>query len=402
MLHRISITNYQSIREEVTLDFRVPRTTPDKPCFRCTIPQAEFRLPTAVVLVGPNGAGKSAILRALANTIDFVVRSFKNDAESIYGFPPFLSKETFGSPTRVEIDFDATWFGTSKNSPSRRFRYILELARDTRSYYPDRVECEILLDFPKGRPRRLVARRSNQAVYVARDMAIKSSDDRLSHIPDNASIFSTLDRMGVETFSDIVADFCTFQMNIATIGRRKQDEDRITEYYRENPEMKDEVSNQLGRFDLGIVGMHVMKSDYRNWRLRFQHDGLYLPVDFADESTGTRRVVNEFPALNLALTNGSLAVMDAFDNDLHTDLVVELLNWFRHQDTNSHNAQLICALHNVSAFDILEKEEIFVVEKNEQGVTRAFGLSEVEGLRRGSNLHKQYRSGILGGIPTFG
>ena len=94
--------------------------------------------------------------------------------------------------------------------------------------------------------------------------------------------------------------------------------------------------------------------------------------------------------------------MDAFDNDLHTDLVVELLNWFRHQDTNSHNAQLICALHNVSAFDILEKEEIFVVEKNEQGVTRAFGLSEVDGLRRGSNLHKQYRSGILGGIPTFG
>lgn len=402
MFHKISITNYQSIHEEVALDFRVPRTTPEHPCFRCTIPQAEFRLPTVVVLVGPNGAGKSTLLRALAETIDFIIYSFHYEEEPIYGFPPFLAKETFESSTRVEIEFDATWFGTSNNSPRRRFRYILELARDKENHYPNRVENEMLLDFPKGRPRRLVARRVNRAVYVAREMALKSSDDRLSHIPENASIFSTLARMGVETFSDIVEDFGTIQKNIATFQSIEPNQNKITTYYRDNPKIKEDISHQLRRFDLGIEEMNVVQSDYRNWQLRFQHDGLFVPVTLDDESAGTRRVVNAFPALNSALTTGTIAVMDALDNDLHTDLVVELLNWFRHKDTNPHNAQLICALHNVSAFDILEKEEIFVVDKNDQGMTRTFGMSDVVGLRRGSNLQKQYRSGVLGGLPTIG
>ncbi len=403
MLHKIQVANYQSIQENVTLDFRVPQTTPDEPCFRSTIPKADFRLPTVVVLVGPNGAGKSALLRALADTIRFVAHSYGNEAGFISGFPAFLTEETLARPTRIEVDFDATWLGTGNKSPRRQFRYILELARDGKNlYYPSRVHYEALLDFPKGRPRRLVARHGNQTVYVAKDMAIKRGDDRLSHIPENASVFSTLARMGVETFSEIVMDLSAVQTNVTAIDPISLHTDIITQYYRDYPQVKDRISHQLQQFDLGIEKMDVLQSPDGKWFLSFRHDGLSVPVSIESESAGTRRVVHAFPTLNYALETGTLAVMDALDNDLHTELVVELLSWFRNQDTNPHGAQLICSLHNSLAFDILEKEEIFIVEKRHQGITRVFGMREVAGLRRRSNLQKQYRSGVLGGIPTFG
>lgn len=403
MLHRFMVSNYQSIRDEVALDFRVPRTTPVKPAFRETAAQAGLRLPAVIVFVGPNGAGKSALLRALADTVRFAAHSYGYEAGRILGFPAFLAADAYAAPTRVEADFDATWLDASGDPARRRFRYCLELARETKDNpFPTRVQYEALFDFPKGRPRRLMARRQGQPVYVAKDMAMRPGDDRLSHIPDNASVISTLARMGVETFSTIAADLGAVQMNVTAIDPIRPDSDATTHYYRDNPQVRDRVSRQLQRFDLGIERMDALQSSDGKWHLFFRHDGLSLPVPFVSESAGTRQVVQAFPALNYALETGTLAVMDALDNDLHPDLVAEFLNWFRREDTNPYDAQLICALHSHSTFEDLEKEEIFIVEKRSQGATDAYGMREVAGLRRGSDLQKQYRSGVVGGIPVFG
>lgn len=403
MLHAFRVSNYQSIRDEVALDFRVPRTTPDRPCFRRTAARAGSRLPAVIVFVGPNGAGKSALLRALGDTIRFMAHSYGYRQGSILGFPAFLDPEGLAMHTQVEMEFDATWPGTGNGSSRRRFRYSLDLERENEEdYFPARVHREVLFDFPKGRPRRLVARHRNRPVYVAKDVAMRPGDERLSHIPDNASVISTLARLGVKTFAEIAEDLGTVQMNVTAVDPMRPDPDTTTHYYRDNPEVKDLISRELGRFDLGIEGMDVVLSPEGKWRLLFRHDGLALPVPFENESAGTRHVVHAFPALNYALSTGKLAVMDALDNDLHTSLVSELLNRFRHEHTNPHGAQLICSLHNYAVFEELEKEEIFVVEKRDRGATEAFGLGDMIGLRRRSNLQKQYRSGVLGGIPRFG
>lgn len=401
MLHTFRISNYQSIRDEVALDFRVPQTTPDKPCFRRTAARGDLRLPAVIVLVGPNGAGKSALLRALAETIRFAAHSYGYQKGRILGFPAFLDPEGLAVHTQVEVEFDATWLGAGNDSRRRRFRYSLELEREE-GFVPARVHREVLLDFPKGRPRRVVARHRDRPVYVAKDVAMRPGDERLSHIPDNASVISTLARLGVETFAEMAADLGAVQMNVTVMDPMQPDPDVTAHYYRDNPEVKDRVSSHLGRFDLGIEGMDVFQSRDGTWHMAFRHDGLAMPVAFENESAGTRQVVQAFPALNYALSSGTLAVMDALDSDLHTSLVIELLNWFRRADTNPHGAQLICSLHNYAIFEELEKEEIFVVEKSGQGATEAFGLGEVAGLRRSSNLQKQYRSGVLGGVPRFG
>ena len=109
-----------------------------------------------------------------------------------------------------------------------------------------------------------------------------------------------------------------------------------------------------------------------------------------------------FPYLNLALEAGRLVVMDALDTELHADLAMEVLDWFRRPDTNPHGALLVCSLHNLALLDDLEKEEVFIVEKDHEGATQAYGARDIAGLRRGANLQKLYRSGALGGLPAFG
>ena len=402
MLHWISVSNYQSIRNEITLDFRVPGTTPENAWLRCPTQQPGVRVPTVIALIGPNGSGKTAWLRALADTIRFAAYSYGNPPGYINHFPAFVSNEALEKPTRIEVEFDAPWWDSSPDQPNRVFRYTLELHRGTKNYLPDTVGYEALCDFPRGRLRRLVERRPYRPVYVAKDLSIKPSDDRLTSIPVNASVLSTLSRMGLEKFSAIVESLSQVQMNVSPTDPIRLDTETVTQYFRDNPEVRERMSDRLGRFDLGIEGMEVEQWADGKWRLAFVHSGLDMKLPIESESAGTRHVVHVFPALNFALETRGLAIMDALDNDLHANLVDEILSWFRRADTNSGNAQLICSLHSLSALDDLEKEEVFIVEKDQAGATRAYGVREVQGVRRSSDLRKLYRGGALGGLPSLG
>ena len=402
MLHRISVSNYRSIRDQVSLDFRVPGTTPNKPWLRHPTARAELRVPAVIALIGPNGSGKSGWLRALADTIRFAVHSYGDQLGSIAGFSAFASQEAVAKPTRIEIEFDAPWVVSCPEEPNRVYRYTVEFLRGVPNFAPDAVAYEALHDFPRGRPRRLIERRSGQPVLVARDMSIRPGDDRLAAIPANASVLSTLARMGVNTFSSIIEGLVQVQMNVTAIDPIRLDDQTVIHYYRDNPWARERMSDKLGRFDLGIERMDIQQLVDGGWGLAFSHFGLTNKIPLQAESAGTRHVVHDFPALNYALETGNMALMDALDNDLHADLVDEVLGWFRREDTNPHNAQLICSLHSLSVLDSLEKEEVFIVEKGREGVTQAYGVRDVQGVRRSSDLRRLYRSGALGGLPSFG
>ena len=402
MLHSIRVSNYQSIRDDVTLDFRVPGTTPDRPWLRRPTARPDLRVPTVIALIGPNGCGKSAWLRTLADTVHFAAYSYGHSPGVIPQFPAFASKDALSIPTRIEVEFDAPWLLSGSEELNNVFRYTLELVRGTPNFFPDTVGYEALHDFPRGRPRRLMERRGCERVHVAKKMAIKPSDDRLASVPTNASVLSTLSRMGAETFSRIVHGLTQVQTNVSAIDPIRIDDQTVTHYFRDNPQVKDRISEELRRFDLGIEGMKVLQMVDGTWELVFSHSGLSTDIRFLKESAGTRHVVRSFPSLSFALETGGLAIMDALDNDLHADLVDEILGWYRRVETNSGNAQLICSLHSLSVLDNLEKEEVFIVEKSREGVTDAYGARDVQGVRRSADLRKLYRGGALGGLPRFG
>ena len=403
MIHRFSVNNFQSIRQDVELDFRIPGTTPDRPCFRRSRSRSDIRLPSVVALIGPNGSGKTALLCAMAAAIRFAVYSYDHSGPgNIPDFLPFLSTERIAARTRIEIDFDARWLGSGSGQEDTLFRYTLELNRDGSNLAAARVGYEALHHFPRGRPRRVVERRMDKPIYIAREMKVRPRDDRLSSIPPNASVISALAKMGVESFSVVAADIGNVQMNIAGPEPWKIDTETVIRYYRDHQDLRGEISNKLRRFDLGIENMQVRSLPDGKWLIVFEHNGLDEPVALINESSGTRHLVHAFPQFHFVLNTGHLAIMDALDSDFHTELSAEILGWFRRKETNPNKAQLICSLHNLSVLDGLEKEEVFIVEKDSDGATRVHGARDVAGLRRDGNLQKHYRSGVMGGLPTFG
>ncbi len=403
MLHRISIANYQSIQDEIIFDFRVPLTTPEGDWLRAPSSWPKLRVPTVIALIGPNGSGKTACLRALADTIRFAVDSYGYDAGTIkLLFPAFASEAALCEPTRVTVDFDAPWLLSGANEPHRLFRYTLELRRTEGSLCPHAVAYEALHDFRQGRPRRIMERRNGERVYVAKEISIKPRDERLAYMPENASALSTLSRMGVDEFSELVEGVRQIQTNVPAIDPVRLPTDLVVNQLHENPQTRSRLADKLRRFDLGIEAIEISHAEDGARYLAFAHSGLDGKIPFLSESAGTRHIVQTYPSLDFVLETGGLAIMDALDNDLHAELVDEILGWFRRRDTNPHNAQLICSLHSISALDQLEKEEVFIVEKDRAGVTSAHGVRYVEGVRRSYNIQKLYRGGALGGLPAFG
>ena len=402
MIHRFYVRNYRSIREGVELDFRIPGTTPDHPRFRSGGAASGLRLPTTVVLIGPNGSGKTTVLGAITSTMSFMARSFGyRPGEGILDFVAFMSRESRRQPARVEMEFDAEW-PPFDSSGGAVFRYTLELLReDNDSIQAARVGYEALHAFPKGRPRRVFERRGKEPIHVARGLGLRPGDDRLASVPPTASVIATLGKLGVASFAAMARDIEFVKSNVAGAERWHLSDDLALRTYRNVPELTENVSGMLPRFDLGIQNMKVYELA-TGPTLAFDHHGLDAPLVLTSESAGTRHLVRTFPLLQSALDDGSLAVMDDFDVEFHADLAVEVLRWFQSAERNPRGAQLICSTHNLSLLDDLEKEEIFIAEKGRDGATRAYGVRQIAGVRRTENLQKLYRSGALGGLPSLG
>ena len=405
MIHSISVSNYHSIRDEVVLDLRIPGTAPDLPCFRRSAAKPEIRLPAVVVLMGPNGSGKTTLLRALVAAAEFASSLPLAGEPAIKGFVPFMSKSVLGVPTRFCIDFEVNGLLPGENSQLFRYEVVVERS-DTTLVPVAMIRHEALLHFPKGRPRRLLERgESGRPIYVSSEFGLKPRDDRLKGIRADASAISTLAMFDVPLATRIVEGLRTLRSgstNIVAHNTWSLPTANVVAMFESNPPMRDWIKSQIQLSDLGIRDISITDGGGGKKLVWFHHEGLDTPILLDFESSGTSRLFHLLPQLAVGLNVTGLAVLDEIDGDLHVDIVAEILRWFRSRESNPRDAQLFVTSHNVGLLDDLEKEEVFIVEKDGSGATRVHGAQDVRGLRRDTRLYPKYRAGVLGGIPRFG
>ena len=402
MIHSFSISNYGSVRDEVTLDLRIRGTAPDLACFRRSAAKPALRVPAVAVLMGPNGSGKTTIMRAVVDMARYI--SSRGGTTWIL---PFLGEETRWNPTRLSLEGEWDWL--SPGSANQRFRLELVIGREQSDDGSDRlfVRREALVHFPRGRRRRLFERRCDgRPVYVSRDFGVRPSDDRLRGLSPTLSGIATMAMFDVPVARRIAGwmrAWLKSTTNIVGNETRSLDTETAIRWLTANPESKRWAETQLGRADIGIRGMEFALNNAIGVRhALFQHSGLNGLVDLTLESTGTRRLFHLLPLIKHAVDATGLAVLDEIDGDLHVDVVAELLRLFRSRESNPRGAQLLLTSHHAGLLDELEKEEIFIVEKDEEGATQVYGAQDVRGLRRDVRLYPKYRSGALGGIPRIG
>ncbi len=403
MIHTFSVSNYYSVREEVVLDLRIPGTAPALSRFRRSTAKPDIRLPSVVVFMGPNGSGKTTLLDALLATSRIASSASPAEETSPLTFLPFSSTETRDKPTRFCVEIEADWL--APDQVRHLFRYELAVKRGDAGVKDTFFQREVLSYFPKGRPRRLFERGApGEPIYVSSELGLTPRDDRLKAIRADASVIATLALLNVPLAVRIAEWMRAFSFYSNIIHREKlklPTQTMVDAFDESAPEVRDWLVRHIQASDLGIQDMRILEQADKK-EVFFDHRGLDRLVPLPFESSGTKRLFHLLPQLYFALNDGIPVVLDEVDGDLHVDMAGEILGWFRSQETNSSGAQVFVSSHNVGLLDDLEKEEVFIVEKDRDGATRVYSAQDVRGLRRDARLYPKYRAGVLGGIPQIG
>lgn len=398
MLHKISIENYFSISKRQEIALTVPNNAPDLPCFISSQSDKDIRLPTVIGLFGSNASGKSTVLRAIVSTALFGINSI-DWQHNVLGalFQPYRQKAWLKKPTIIILEFDSQ---LNIDNPCAKFHYEIHISNEGDNFLDKKISYESLSYSPKGRSRTLFER-NNQSFKFGNDFDIYDNDPRKDIVRSNASTISTLAKLNHQPSIHLCRFIGSIQTNSIGFERIYQQPVQWLSTYANDKKCLDNLNKELRRFDVGLEYMTIEKGE-QGLFAKFKHTGLDDYIFFAEESAGTRRFIEIFLRLHYALEQGSIAIIDEIDTDLHPLLLPELLRWFNNTERNPKGSQLFFTAHNPVLLDDLEKEQIFFTEKPCGKATQIYSARDIKGLRREPSLMKKYLAGELGAVPHIG
>ena len=144
---------------------------------------------------------------------------------------------------------------------------------------------------------------------------------------------------------------------------------------------------------------------YFRLRLQAAHQadsGRMVPLDIAEESDGTRRLLELIPVLDALKLPDMVYFIDEVDRSLHPMLVRNFLESFLTSSRDS-NRQLIMTTHESSLLDqdLLRRDEIWFAEKDSAGATSLYSLLDFK-VRNDLEIRKHYLQGRFGAVPFLG
>ncbi len=132
----------------------------------------------------------------------------------------------------------------------------------------------------------------------------------------------------------------------------------------------------------------------------FRHEHSEYPFTLLEESDGTKRLFDLLFILFLD-TPERVFVIDEIERSLHPNLVKKYISLFFERNKYL-KTQLIFTSHESLLLDqtIFRRDEIWFVEKNNQGETHLYSLKDFDE-RYDKRLSKAYLKGRYGAIPSF-
>ncbi|MEM8640432.1 MAG: ATP-binding protein [Cyanobacteria bacterium P01_G01_bin.54] len=440
MIKYFTVENYKSIKDECILEFDA-HLGKDSP----------FIASPVVGFAGANASGKTTILGAITFVIWFMKSSFFDlKKEDLIPYEKFISLQA--KPTRFHLIFSMPiiFRDTQKEVD---FEYILVLNQEQVleehvNFYPLRHKRKIYIrnldtiKFGKS----IVKLRSEETRDLRRNSSLisflslfRSQDIAVACVHYN--LISNVNERGLnEEFFDPIARIMEYfssdaqkgntlksVLNLADLGIRdfgfrelfleeirnsspntlnssRQDEFDANEGKKIVESQRDIVKDVV-RYQIGEQMNMTSDPDLSLKLPVFFHniDGLKvkLPVDKTWESSGTLKLISLFERIHLALSKGIPIIVDEIELKLHQDLIAYLIGLFQNPEKNPHGAQLIFSFHNSSFMEILEPQQLWFTEKNDQGQTEIFSAADFKDIKQihKKNLEKLYRIGRFGAKP---
>ncbi len=405
MITKIEIENFYSIAEKQTIDFTIAKNAPDCPEFIDLFDDGKVRVPSVIAFYGANASGKTTVLRALISVFSFVQFSSTNEGPDLSNlFQPYYNNQWMDKPTRIAIELSASFIPNetlSDGSLFTLFRYECQISNSTENILHKTVLSEQLSYKAKSGNWRKLFEREGQDIKFYKDFEIANNDIRIQVIDEKNAIIGRLSKFNHNLSANFLLQINELHSNVAGHISLAADRRTALSYYNIIPEALERLNQEIKRFDLGIEAVQILKTQNGLLAL-FKHVNLDMPLTINNESQGTQKFFDNFPAIDSVLLSGGMSFIDELDTEVHPILLPEIISWFYNKNRNQNKAQLIITAHNTSLLDELQKEQVFFTEKPYGKGTQVYGAKEIQGLRREPMLSKKYLSGALGAIPNVG
>jgi hypothetical protein len=382
MFYKFGAKNFYSHRNYTELNFIVDHRTPNKESYEETDNQVKLSL--IEVIVGSNAVGKTTILKAISFLSWLITESYKHDISKLPYEPFGLDKK---KPTEFHVEFKVN-----------HSLYIYSCTLNSkRALYED-------LSYKNLHKKRVVLRNLFTREWLSEKNKYKILDNSYdvpknyidSEVLGNTSLISAAARFGHEKSLEIVNYWENINTNMSIRGDwipHNYRAYKAYEYYRSHKDAKNQVLKSMQQYDIGIKGFG------KNGRVIHSSGSETFEVGIEEESSGTLQLLSLYQIIDRTLQDGGLAIIDEFDAYLHPNMVVNLVERFLNKKTNPKRAQLLLSSHNPEILNLLDKQQIFLAEKDSNGVSKLKRLDTIRGVRADDNFHNKYLSGEYGGIP---
>lgn len=424
MILELKIKNFLSFKDEVVFSFEA---TSDKYLedYYVAEPEPGVRILKMAMIYGANASGKSNVLHAFDFVRSFVKR-IPTQSEKSTEFIPFKFVDNQDLPGSFDMIFYIE--GT-------KYKYSLVLDEE-------KVHSEILHYYPGTQPAIIFERTldiKNGTSILKFGSKIKLSDQAIEAIQlktlKNMSVFAAFTQVNIslpqlniplnwfrKQFMPMIDPYSSLtnysdsyikkdervkyqaldfinkaDFNISAVSFKKQTtwlDDEVLKLI-EAGSMPDEQKHKL----LNEKAIHIDKRLFEH-KIIINNKVKYYSLPDELESKGTLRYYGLSAPFFNAISNDSFLSIDEIGTALHPLLVMHFLKEFLKK---SNKAQLLFSTHNdslLSEKDIIRKDAIWFTEKDKQGITSLYSLSDFN-IRKELSYYNAYKQGKFGAIPNL-
>ncbi|HET6382035.1 MAG TPA: ATP-binding protein [Armatimonadota bacterium] len=430
MLVEFAVSNFRSFGSEQRLIMEATRDAilPDNVTSLAAVAgRNPLRLLKLAVLYGANASGKSNLYRAIdvfATTV-FASATNLSEGDELPGIAPFRLDPCFAEqPSKFEI---------VAYLEGKLWRYGFAATRAE-------ITAEWLFVTKPNGPETEWLRRDGDEKgdwYFGSSLRGRQRSLRTETRPKNCLLLSTAARIGVDALRPL---YQWIRGRLGTFDLSSQVETLTHEtagWLSEDEFACRSVGELIKAADVGITRLQIDEVDQETFvpagdslvdqMMRQLRGSISIPgsgkipiptmyhhapdnappVEFSlsEESNGTQRLFAIAGPLLQALREGRALIIDEIDCSLHPLLLRELVELVQDPVVNRAGCQLIVTTHDTNLQDpgLLRRDQIWLTEKNDRGMTELFSLYDFEQRPRSdAPITKEYLNGRFGGVPVLG
>lgn len=402
MIAEIKFKNMFSFRDETVLSFEADKSK-DLESYHVVELAPDVKLLKLAVIYGANASGKSNIIKVCDFIRSFITCTPLNKAELIKIVPFLLNRTSKEQASEFSVSFYAM-------NGDKAIRYVYSVLLET-----THIVRETLIYYLSQQPATVFERSmENNVSSIKFGPKVKISTAAKEEITlkclPNMSVFAAYMQVNTNIAEmETALQYLTKQMMPAIVPTSSLS--RYAEEAIKKETAKEYILRYLQEADFNISNISSKEQETKKGVVNYtmyQHkvsSGLggndYYEFPELYESDGTIRTFGLASQIQNSIGSNAFLAVDEIESSLHPKLIEYMIERFLKE---SKQAQLLLTTHYdglLGEEDLLRKDNIWFAEKNTDGASVLYPLTDFKGLNRISSLQKAYKFGKFGAVPNL-